>query len=69
MLIEIYDIHQVVFSRVSADIAMAHTFGMQTITKHGPKYTFTSINKEEHKLMDTFLKDKKVHWFDFPPAS
>jgi len=26
---------------------------------------FTSINKEEHKLTDMFLKDKKVHWFDF----
>jgi len=29
MLIEISDIHQVVFSRVSADIATVHTFDMQ----------------------------------------
>jgi len=26
----------------------------------GPNYMFTSINKEEHKLTDTLLKDKKV---------
>jgi len=60
VLIEISDIHQVVFSRVGAGIAAARTFDMQIITKHGPEYTFTSINKEEHELTDTFLKDKKV---------
>ena len=60
VLIEISDIHQVVFSRVGAGIATARTFDMQIITKHGPEYTFTSINKEEHELTDTFLKDKKV---------
>ena len=41
-------------------IATARTFDMQITTKHGPEYTFTSINKEEHELTDTFLKDKKV---------
>ena len=56
VLIEISDIHQVVFSRVGAGIATAPTFDTQIITKHGPKYTFTSINKEEHELTDTFLK-------------
>ena len=60
VLIEISDIHQVVFSRVGAGIATARTFDMQIISKHGPEYTFTSINKEEHELTDTFLKDKKV---------
>jgi structure-specific recognition protein 1 len=60
VLIEISDIHQVVFSRVGAGIATARTFDMQIITKHGPEYMFTSINKEEHELTDTYLKDKKV---------
>jgi len=55
-----FDIHQVVFSRVGAGIATARTFDMQIITKHGPEYPFTSINKEERELTDTFLKDKKV---------
>ena len=60
VLIEISDIHQVVFSRVGAGIATACTFDMQIVTKHGPEYTFTSINKEEHKLPDTFLNDEKL---------
>ncbi|KAH9042164.1 SSrecog-domain-containing protein [Lactarius pseudohatsudake] len=60
VLIEISDIHQVVFSRVGAGIATARTFDMQIVTKHGPEYTFTSINKEEHEPTDAYLKDKKV---------
>jgi structure-specific recognition protein 1 len=60
VLIEISDIHQVVFSRVGAGIATARTFDMQIITKQGPEYTFTSINKEEHEPTDAYLKDKKV---------
>ena len=60
VLIEISDIHQVVFSRLGAGIATARTFDMQIITKHGPEYTFTSINKEEHEPTDAYLKDKKV---------
>ncbi|KAH9179203.1 SSrecog-domain-containing protein [Lactarius sanguifluus] len=50
----------VVFSRVGAGIATARTFDMQIVTKHGPEYTFTSINKEEHEPTDAYLKDKKV---------
>ncbi|KAI0300315.1 structure-specific recognition protein-domain-containing protein [Russula brevipes] len=60
VLIEISDIHQVVFSRVGAGIASARTFDMQIITKLGPEYMFTSINKEEHEPTDAYLKDKKV---------
>ena len=63
MLIEISDIHQVAFSRVSADVTSARTFDVQIITKHGSEYTFTSINKEGHELTDTSLKDKKVFYF------
>jgi len=50
VLIEISDIHQVVFSRVDAGIATARTFDMQIITKHGPEYTFISINKEDLRV-------------------
>jgi structure-specific recognition protein 1 len=60
VLIEISDIHQVIFSRVGAGIASARTFDMQIITKQGPEYMFTSINKEEHEPTDAYLKDKKV---------
>lgn len=60
VLIEISDIHQVVFSRLGAGIATARTFDMQIVTKSGPEYTFTSINKEEHEPTDAYLKDKKV---------
>jgi structure-specific recognition protein 1 len=60
VLIEISDIHQVVFSRLGAGIATARTFDMQIVTKLGPEYTFTSINKEEHEPTDAYLKDKKV---------
>ena len=60
VLIEISDIHQVVFSRLGAGIATARTFDMQIVTKQGPEYTFTSINKEEHEPTDAYLKDKKV---------
>jgi structure-specific recognition protein 1 len=34
VLIEISDIHQVVFSRVGAGIATARMFDMQIVTKH-----------------------------------
>ena len=60
VLIEISDTHQVVFSRVGAGIATARMFDMQIITKLEPEDMFTSINKEEYELTDTFLKDKKV---------
>ncbi|KAJ3575858.1 hypothetical protein NP233_g827 [Leucocoprinus birnbaumii] len=61
-LIEIADIHQVVFSRVGASMgaAAARTFDLKIITKSGPEHTFTSINKEEHESVDVYLKDKKI---------
>jgi hypothetical protein len=60
MLTEISDVHQFVFLHVGAGIATARTFDMQIIMKHGPRYILISINKEEHKFIDMFLKDKKV---------
>ncbi|KXN81805.1 FACT complex subunit POB3 [Leucoagaricus sp. SymC.cos] len=62
LLIEIADIHQVVFSRVGASMgaAAARTFDLKITTKSGPEHTFTSINKEEHESVDAYLKDKKI---------
>lgn len=61
-LIEISDIHQCVFSRVGASMGAtaARTFDLKIVTKSGPEYTFTSINKEEHEPVEAYLKDKKV---------
>ncbi|KAF5360634.1 hypothetical protein D9756_004991 [Leucocoprinus leucothites] len=61
-LVEIADIHQIVFSRVGAGMgaAAARTFDLKIITKSGPEHTFTSINKEEHESVDAYLKDKKI---------
>lgn len=64
LLIEIADIHQVVFSRVGVGAGMgaaaARTFDLKIITKSGSEHTFTSINKEEHESVDAYLKDKKI---------
>lgn len=61
-LIEISDIHQIVFSRVGSSMGAtaARTFDVKIVTKSGPEYSFTSINKEEHDGVETFVKDKKV---------
>ena len=59
VLVDISDIHQVSFSRVGSAMS-ARTFDMNVVTKSGPEYTFTSINKEEHDGVDAFLKEKKV---------
>ncbi|KIM41048.1 hypothetical protein M413DRAFT_72548 [Hebeloma cylindrosporum] len=65
LLIELSDIHQVVFSRVgssgtSAAAAAGRTFDLKVVSKTGPEHTFTSINKEEHEVTEVFLRDKKV---------
>ncbi|KAH9480828.1 FACT complex subunit POB3 [Psilocybe cubensis] len=63
LLIELADIHTVTFSRVgSASAAQAgRTFDIHiTLKSGGPEHTFTSINKEEHEIVDAYLKDKKV---------
>ncbi|GAW06496.1 SSrecog-domain-containing protein [Lentinula edodes] len=61
-LIELSDIHQVVFSRVGASMgaAAARTFDLKIVTKSGPEYTFSSINKEEHEPTESYFKDKKI---------
>lgn len=61
-LVEISNIHQVVFSRVGASMgaAAARTFDLKIITKSGPEYTFSSLNKEEHEPVESYFKDKRV---------
>ncbi|KAI0826833.1 SSrecog-domain-containing protein [Trametes gibbosa] len=61
-LIELSDIHQVVFSRLGAGMGAtaARTFDLKIVTKRGPEYTFTSINKEEYDHVNAYLQDKKV---------
>lgn len=61
-LIELSDIHQAVFSRVGSSMgaAAARTFDLKIVTKSGPEYTFSSINKEEHEPTESYLKDKKI---------
>ncbi|KAI0629734.1 structure-specific recognition protein-domain-containing protein [Trametes polyzona] len=61
-LIELSDIHQVVFSRLGAGLGAtaARTFDLKIVTKNGPEYTFTSINKEEYDHVNGYLQEKKV---------
>lgn len=61
-LIEIQDIDKAVFSRVGASMgaAAARTFDLKIVTKTGPEFNFSSINKEEHEVTEAYLKDKKV---------
>ncbi|KIJ54619.1 hypothetical protein M422DRAFT_24531 [Sphaerobolus stellatus SS14] len=59
-LIDLSDIHQVVFSRVGGAIASARTFDLKIEQKTGPEITFSSIAREEHEGIETFLKAKKV---------
>ncbi|KAG6891514.1 hypothetical protein C0992_005048 [Termitomyces sp. T32_za158] len=61
-LIEFADVHQVIFSRVGASMgaAAARTFDLKIITKSGPEHSFTSINKEDHEPVETYLKEKKI---------
>ena len=36
------------------------TFDLKIVTKSGPEHNFTSINRDEHEITETYLKDKKV---------
>jgi structure-specific recognition protein 1 len=62
LLIDLADIHQAVFSRVGGGMGATavRTFDLKIITKSGPEYTFTSINKEEHEPTEAYLKAKKL---------
>ncbi|KAI5121084.1 hypothetical protein M0805_008597 [Coniferiporia weirii] len=60
LLIELSDIHQVSFSRVGGQMATSRTFDLIVVTKSGPEHTFSSINKEEHEGVESYLKSKKL---------
>lgn len=38
----------------------ARTFDLKIVPKDGAETTFSSINKEEHEIVETFLKAKKL---------
>ena len=38
----------------------SRTFDLVVVTKSGPEHTFSSINKEEHEGVESYLKSKKV---------
>ncbi|TFK91854.1 SSrecog-domain-containing protein [Polyporus arcularius HHB13444] len=61
-LIELSDIHQVVFSRLGAGMGAtaARTFDVKIVLKSGGDFTFTSLNKEEHEPFNAYLVEKKV---------
>ncbi|KAF8891950.1 hypothetical protein CPB84DRAFT_1783902, partial [Gymnopilus junonius] len=54
LLIELSDIHQVIFSRVGSTAAATggRTFDIKIMLKSGGEYMFTSINKEEHEVTE-----------------
>ncbi|KAJ6508442.1 SSrecog-domain-containing protein [Mycena sanguinolenta] len=66
VLIELSDVQQVVFSRVSQGSA-ARTFDLKIVTKSGPEYMFVSINKEELEPTETYLKEKKIRIKEIVP--
>jgi structure-specific recognition protein 1 len=59
-LIELSDVHSVVFARVGASVAAGRTFDLRIVTRSGPEFLFTSINKEERDVIETHLKDRGV---------
>ncbi|KAJ7643945.1 SSrecog-domain-containing protein [Roridomyces roridus] len=66
VLIELSDIQQVVFSRVSQG-TVARTFDLKIVTKSGPEYSFVSINKEELEPTEAYLKEKKIRVKEIVP--
>lgn len=41
-------------------MATSRTFDLNIVTKSGPEHTFSSINKEEHEGVESYLTSKKV---------
>ncbi|KAF8808394.1 hypothetical protein BYT27DRAFT_7241676 [Phlegmacium glaucopus] len=61
-LIEINDIHQVIFSPVGAGagISTGQTFDLRIVARSGPEPNCTFINRDEHEETERYLKDKKI---------
>ncbi|KAJ7132944.1 SSrecog-domain-containing protein [Mycena filopes] len=66
VLIELSEIHQVIFSRVGQG-SSARTFDIKIVTKEGPEYMFVSVNKEELEPTNTYLKEKKIRVKEIVP--
>ncbi|KAF8658428.1 hypothetical protein AX16_001979 [Volvariella volvacea WC 439] len=62
LLIDLNDIHQAIFSRVGSGVATTagRTFDLKIVIKSGPEYGFTSINREEHQLIEAYLENKSI---------
>lgn len=62
-LVELRDIHSVVFSRVSrmVGVTAARTFDLRIVTRSGPEYIFTLISQDEHRPIEAYLKERKVN--------
>ncbi|VDC00728.1 unnamed protein product [Peniophora sp. CBMAI 1063] len=62
VLVELADVHQVVFSRVgsSSSATAGRTFDVRVVSRSGPEHTFSSINKEEQDAIMAYFKEKKV---------
>ena len=41
-------------------LGTARTFDLTIETKSGHSHTFNAVNRDEHEMMDTYLKSKKV---------
>jgi len=60
IFIELNEIHQVLFSRVGNVLGTARTFDLTIETKSGPSYTFNAVNRDEHEMMENYMKSKKI---------
>ena len=60
VLIELVDVHQVVFSRLGQGASASRSFDLKITTKSGPEYAFSSIIKEEKNGVEAYLAERKV---------
>ncbi|THH05506.1 hypothetical protein EW145_g4746 [Phellinidium pouzarii] len=49
-----------ILENVGGQMATSRTFDLIVVTKSGPEHTFSSINKEEHEGIESYLKGKKL---------
>lgn len=76
ILVELSEVSQVLFSRfvlifyslfrltyryrVGNAMGTARTFDLSIETKAGTTHMFNAVNRDEHEMMDTYLKTKKI---------
>ena len=55
------DVAMVIFSRVTGGgSSVSRTFDMKVVLRKGGDYTFSNLNKEEHPLLEAYLRGKKL---------